>query len=336
MAADADLGLDSPQGERESVRRLLRLLATSGAALMFIVIVASAYMRLSQAGLSCADWPACYGRADAHAAAAAGMGGARIVHRIAASAVGIVLLAALLVGIAQHPRPKRQVALIVAALVIALFLAGLGSAIPASTAALPSLRVTLANLGGGFALLALLWWLRLSTLQAALPEKQAPSLKLVAALALLAVIAQIALGALVSAKFAALACPAFPGCGADSPQGALLESFDLTRDPSFGANGEMLRPDSLAALHWAHRAGALVSVALGAAVALWLLRAGGHARRIGFVVIVLLVAQLSLGAAAVLANFPLALVVAHNACAALLLLALISANRVLYVGVRKE
>ena len=336
MAADADLGFDSPQGERESARRLLRLLATAGAALMFIVIVASAYMRLSQAGLSCADWPACYGRADAHAAAAAETRGARLVHRIAASAVGIVLLAALLVGIAQHPRPKRQVALVVAALVIALFLAGLGSSIPASAAAPSSLRVTLANLGGGFALLALLWWLRLSTLQAALLERAAPLLKLLAALALLAIVAQIALGALVSAKFAALACPVLPGCGADWSLGALLDGLDLTRDPSFGANGEMLRPGSLAALHWAHRSGALVAATLGAAVGFWLLRAGGRAQRIGFVVIVLFVAQLSLGAAAVLANFPLALVVAHNACAALLLLSLISANRVLYVGDRKE
>ena len=317
------------------MQRLLRLLATAGAALMLVVVVASAYMRLIQAGLSCADWPACYGRADAHAAAAAGMSGARLVHRIAASSVGIVLLAALLVGVAQRPRPWRQVLITMAALAIALFLAGLGSTMPASTGT-PSLAVTLSNLGGGFVLLALLWWLRLSTLPAAaLPEGVAATLpKLAAALALLAIIAQIALGALVSAKLAALACPAFPACGADWPQGALLEGLDPTRDPSFGANGEMLRPRALAALHWAHRVGALVVAALGASAAFWLLRAGARARRVGAVLAVLLVAQLSLGAAAVLASLPLALVVAHNACAALLLLALMSANRALDVGGR--
>jgi len=331
VPADVDLRLGSPQGERESVRRLLRLLATAGAALMLIVVVTSAYLRLTQAGLSCSDWPACYGRVDAHAAATAGMSGARLTHRIAASAVGIVLLAALLVGVAQRPWPKRQVAITIAALAVALFLAGLGSTLPASTDAMPSLRVTLSNLGGGFALLALLWWLRLSTLPAArLPEKSSALLKLAAALTLFAVVAQIALGALVSAKFAALACPAFPGCGADWPQRALLDALDLTHGPPSGANGEMLRPPALAALHWTHRVGALIVAALGVVIMPSLLGAGGNARRTGAILAVLLVLQPALGATAVLASFPLALVVAHNACAALLLLVLMSANRALH------
>jgi len=336
VPADVDARLDSPPGERESVQRLLRLLAAAGAVLMFTVIVASAYMRLAQAGLSCADWPTCYGRADAQAATA-GMGAARLVHRIAASAVGIVLLGALLIAIAQRPRPLRQIAIIVAALAIALFLAGLGSTLPAPSAALPASGVTLANLGGGFALLALLWWLRLSTLPtAALRTKPAALAKLAAAVALLAVVAQIGLGALVSAKLAALACPAFPGCGAEWPPGALFDGLDPTRKPSFGPNGEMLRPAALSALQWTHRLGALIVAALGAVTVASLLPAGADARRAGAILAVLLVAQLALGAAIVLASFPLALVMAHNACAALLLLALISANRSLRVIGRSE
>jgi len=333
VSTDVDLGLTSPQRERESVQRLLRLLATAGAALMLIVVVTSAYLRLTQAGLSCSDWPACYGRVGAHAAATAGIGGARLTHRIAASAVGIVVLAALLIGVAQRPWQKRQVAITIAALGVALFLAGLGSTLPASTDAMPSLRVTLSNLGGGFALLALLWWLRLSTLPEPQPRPESfVLLKTAAALALLAAIAQIALGALVSAKFAALACPAFPSCGADWPQDVLLEGLDPTRGPSFGANGEMLSPPALAALQWTHRVGALIVATLGVVIVPSLLQAGGSARRAGAIVAVLLVGQLVLGAMAVLASFPLAVVVAHNACAALLLLALMSANRALYAG----
>jgi heme A synthase len=44
----------------------------------------------------------------------------------------------------------------------------------------------------------------------------------------------------------------------------------------------------------------------------------------------LLVVQPALGAAAVLASFPLALPIAHNAGAALLLVALLTATRALY------
>ena len=203
----------------------------------------------------------------------------------------------------------------------------------AFTDAMPSLRVTLSNLGGGFVLLALVWWLRLSTLPAAqVPEKSSALLKGAAALALLAIVAQIALGALVSAKVAALACPAFPNCGADWSQGTLLEGLDPTRGPSFGANGEMLRPPALAALQWTHRVGALIVAALGVVIVPSLLRGGRSARRAGAMLAVLLVAQLTLGATAVLASFPLELVVAHNACAALLLLAAMSANRALYTS----
>ena len=39
-------------------RRLLRLLAGAGIALVLVIVVASAYLRLSAAGLSCAHWSA--------------------------------------------------------------------------------------------------------------------------------------------------------------------------------------------------------------------------------------------------------------------------------------
>ncbi len=329
MAPDGDRHLEPGPADRASVQRLLRILASVGAVLMLAVIVSSAFLRLTQAGLSCADWPACYGRVGPDAVATTGVLVARIAHRIAASAVGVVLLAAVLIGATQRPWLKRQVGIVAAAFAIALALAALGAQFPVSTSEIPSSAVILANLGGGFALLALLWLLRLTTLPP-LVAQTAPWLKLAATLALLAAIAQIALGASVSAKFAALACPAFPGCGSDWPAGALLESLDPFADRVLGPDGTIARPAALAALQWAHRVGALVVFVLGATAAVSLLRAGGRARGLGAIVAVLLVVQPALGAAAVLAGFPLALVVAHNAGAALLLVALLTATLALY------
>jgi cytochrome c oxidase assembly protein subunit 15 len=311
------------------VQRLLRILASVGAALMLVVIVSSAFLRLTQAGLSCADWPACYGRVDPNAVATIGVLVARLAHRVAASAVGVALLAAVLIGATQRPWLRRQVGIAAAAFAIALYLAALGAQFPAAASEIPSPAVILANLGGGFALLVLLWLLRLTTLPP-LAAQTAPWLKLAATLALLAAFAQIALGALVSAKFAALACPAFPACGSDWPAGALLESLDPFADRVLGPDGAIARPTALAALHWAHRVGALLVFALGATVALPLLSAGGRARGLGVIVAALLVAQPALGAAIVLAGFPLALAVAHNAGAALLLAALLTAARTRY------
>jgi heme A synthase len=82
--------LEPGPAERASVQGLLRTLASIGAVLMLVVIVSSAFMRLDQAGLSCADWPACYGRVDRNAAATTGVLAARFAHRVAASAVGSV------------------------------------------------------------------------------------------------------------------------------------------------------------------------------------------------------------------------------------------------------
>jgi cytochrome c oxidase assembly protein subunit 15 len=47
------------------------VLAACGALLALTVVMVGAYVRLSDAGLGCPDWPGCYGRAAAPASAAA-------------------------------------------------------------------------------------------------------------------------------------------------------------------------------------------------------------------------------------------------------------------------
>ena len=42
---------------------LMRSLVLAALVLVLVIITTSAYIRLSQTGLGCADWPACYGRA---------------------------------------------------------------------------------------------------------------------------------------------------------------------------------------------------------------------------------------------------------------------------------
>jgi cytochrome c oxidase assembly protein subunit 15 len=313
--------------ERASVQRLLRLLATTGAALTLVVIVSSAYLRLAQAGLSCSDWPACYGRVSIHDAASTPERAARFVHRLAASAVGAALLGLLLVAATQRPWLKRQSAIALAALVVAALLAALGARVSGAAPAAPIPAVTLANLGGGFTLLALLAWLRLTTLQPQ-PAIANPRVwcKLVAALALVLVIAQIALGAMVNARFAGLACPGLPACGAIWPDGALFASVDPFVELSVGPDGAIDRPPMLAALHWAHRVGALVVVGLGAVLALRLRRGSERRRRLGNALAALLVAQVMLGAAAVRWSLPLPVVLTHNLVAALLLVAMVTIN----------
>ena len=309
--------------EYDSVQRLLKLLATAGAALVLVVIVSSAFLRLAGAGLSCSDWPACYGRVAPDAVITTGQTLARLAHRIAATGVGAILLALSLIAWTQRPPRVRQGVIVAVCLVIVGGLAVLGVATPG--ARLPA--VTVGNLGGGFALFALLVWLRLTVSGPGPLLADAPTwLKLVAALSLLALIAQIALGAMVSAKFAALACPAFPGCGAVWPEGAFLASLDPLKELRVGPDGSIARAPSLAALHFAHRIGGAIVIVLITVVAGKLVSAGGRERRLGAIAMGLALAQAALGATAVLAQLPLGAVVAHNATAALLLAALAALN----------
>ena len=306
-----------------SVLRLIRLLATIGAALVLVVIVSSAYLRLHQAGLSCADWPACYGDVAHVAAATAAQRGARLAHRFAASAVAIVLLALLAVALVQRPRLRLQAAIAGAALAVALVLATIGAISSESTRTTPLPAVTLANLGGGFTLLALFVALRETTLEV---DARAASrtLRGVLLFLLLAAVAQVALGGLVNARFAALACPAFPLCGAEAPAGALWRTLDPTIPLDVDATGAIVRPPALAALHWAHRVGAHVVLLVAVVACVMLVRT--HRSRMALGLAATVVATLALGATSVLAGLPLTTVLLHNLAAALLIAAIVAIN----------
>lgn len=314
-----------------SVLRLLRMLATLGAALVLVVIVSSAYLRLSQAGLSCSDWPACYGNLSHVAQATSAQIVARIAHRIAASAVGFVLLALLAVSLTQRPRLAKQAVIAVLALAVAMMLAGVGAVMSESVRITPLPAVTLANLLGGFALLALLVWLR-ETVRGDPIARQVPKLAgrtqpmrrvhAFATAALIAVIVQVMLGGFVSAKFAALACPAFPLCGADAPLFALPAALNPFATLAVDASGTIVRPPALATLHSAHRAWAHVVLGLAAILVILLVLDGR--RRAALLLALLVCLQIALGANAVLGGLPLGIVVAHNVVAAILLATLVA------------
>src|SRR3989337_1666557 len=95
--------------------------------LAFIVVVLGAYVRLSNAGLGCPDWPGCYGHlavpgeADAAAAQQAfpdrplehAKAWKEMIHRYAASTLGLLILAlAALSFRAGHPRVLPRVLLV--------------------------------------------------------------------------------------------------------------------------------------------------------------------------------------------------------------------------------
>jgi cytochrome c oxidase assembly protein subunit 15 len=307
--------------------RTLRLLSVVAASLALVVVVLGAYVRLSDAGLGCPDWPLCYGRplpaqiADAGAHAKAWK---EMAHRYLAGTLGVLIVALTLA--AWRARRSRGIALAVVLLVV--FQATLGMW---TVTMLLKPAIVTAHLLGGMATLALLAWLALSQW----PHASAPEVRGLRTLALLALgvlAVQIALGGWVSANYAALACPELPLCrGALVPPMNFADAFHVVRELGRTGEGELLPIEALTAIHWTHRLFALVALAVVLTAAARALRV---LRPIGVALATLVVLQFGLGVANVALALPLPLAAAHNAGAALLLVALVVLNFFAFRGLR--
>jgi cytochrome c oxidase assembly protein subunit 15 len=319
---------------------MYRALVLCGVVLTFLVSVAGAYVRLEDAGLSCPDWPGCYGRllgvpdevqevAQAEEAfpgqpVDAARAWKEMFHRYLAAMLGLLIFAVACIAWRKRHEIGRPPWIAIALVVLVAFQATLG--MWTVTLLLKPAIVTL-HLLGGMATLALMTWLALREVDppaapAALARRLAPW----TALGLAALAAQIALGGWVSANYAALACPDLPTChGRWLPDMDFGHAFHVVRELGVTAGGAPLSQDALTAIHWAHRLGALVTVLYLGALGLALIRTGAMALY-GGLVLALLLAQAGLGVAIVLAGLPLAVAVAHNGGAALLLVALVMLN----------
>lgn len=303
--------IDYPQ------RLRLRQLALVCAALLLMTIVLSAYMRLSQAGLGCEDWPACYGEAwrspssevsSSHAAA-------RLAHRVVATgALALILAMTLMTWTARPPRALVRL-LTTALLVLALALAALGIVTPGARTPI----VAMGNLLGGFAMLALCW--RLVGELALSPVGSGQRLKIWAAGAGMLLVIQLASGALVSASFSGLACTDLADCQrAAGSTGWSWQGLDPLREPRFDLAATHVNLDG-GLSQWLHRIGSIV---VGAALAMVGVLALRRQRRYAGAALLLMTAlQLSLGLLSVSMGLPLPVALLHNLTAAALLTTLV-------------
>jgi cytochrome c oxidase assembly protein subunit 15 len=335
---------------------LVRTVTITTFALCLVVVVLGAYVRLSNAGLGCPDWPGCYGHltpagaaADAHTLTEplsgrtlnVGKAWREMIHRYAAGTLATLIV--LLAVMTAIWRRERMVALwyTLALAGIVLLQAILGAL--TVTRQLKPLIVT-AHLLFGFTTLSLLWWLALTLLwrrnssdlidddgtrASSSPLRVA---RVAALLGLCALALQIALGGWTSSNYAAIACPDLPTCqGSWWPTADFRSAYVLWRDLDVDYTGGILDNPARVAIHLTHRLGALATslFLLLAAVAALRLREPPRIRTSALLLLLALGLQLSIGIGMVWRGFPLWLATAHNAGAALLLLATLGLCRAL-------
>src|SRR5579872_186996 len=338
------------------VARWIRRLALAGLLLCFTVVVLGAYVRLTAAGLGCPDWPGCYGHvtplgAQESAAAQAayplkpldvGKAWREMIHRYAASTLGLIILTIAALAIATRRNRLVSLPLAIALLVVVIFQGILGML--TVTWQLKPLIVT-SHLLFGLTTLGLLWWLWLTlpgdswasvrnSGHSHVSSSTAATARFAWRLALVGLIAlavQIALGGWTSSNYAAIACPDFPTCqNAWWPHTDYRNAFVLWRGLGINYEGGILDNPARVAIHLTHRIGAIVAtLALVAAAAFILVRkATPTAVPAALAVLAALCLQLTIGISMVIRGFPLLLATAHNAGAALLLLSSVALLRV--------
>jgi cytochrome c oxidase assembly protein subunit 15 len=304
-----------------------------------VVIVLGAYVRLSDAGLGCPDWPGCYGhlvlpgdtqtRAVAQSVfpereIVAGKAWREMIHRYAASTLGLVIVFAALFAWLNRRSPRQPVLAPLLLLGVVVFQGLLGMW---TVTLLLKPLIVMGHLLGGLTTLGLLTWLLLQERRRN-ADRQPRQFQWPVVAGLLVLIGQIALGGWTSSNYAALACPDVPTCQGQwwPAEANFAEGFVLWR--GLGVNYEfgVLDAPSRVAIHFTHRLGALLTLAVLVSVALWARRRAPTTavRNATTLVVAAVVLQVTIGVGIVWFGLPLPVATAHNGVAALLLVAMIN------------
>jgi heme a synthase len=303
------------------------------------VVVLGAYVRLSDAGLGCPDWPGCYGalsvpqsvNAIAHAQTVypdspvvAGKAWKEMIHRYAAGSLGLMVLALFILAWKRGGRVQVSPWLTTFLLGLIVLQAALG--MWTVTLLLKPVIVT-AHLLGGMSTLAILTWIAHRHLGTQMTHHKVSAMFSVAIrFGLLVLFGQLFLGGWTSTNYAALACTDFPTChGSLIPSMDFHDAFHMYRELGKSVSGGNLTLSALSTIQWTHRIGAVITLVYLGLLA-WTGLSYIQLRGLSIALLLALVLQVSLGIANLVLQLPLVLAVAHNFGAALLVILMVLLN----------
>ena len=316
---------------------MFRKLISLSLLLVLVVIVLGAYVRLSDAGLGCPDWPGCFGspvisetpdfikqarEAFPDVFFDKGKAWKEMIHRYVAGALGILILLMNLIAWRQKPHRLMAMSCSFGLLLLVGFQAALG--MWTVTMKVMPIVVT-SHLLLGMMTCWLLYRFFLQTGPDIERREHIQGPRRLAQFAMLVLFLQIILGGWTSTNYAALACEGFPQCNNSWwPVGDYKEAGNLVQGLITG-NTEPLSAEGKIAAHWMHRVGALVTFIVLTMV-MFIASSGRYPRLVRKSAVwlsALLLLQICLGVANVRMNLPMWSAISHNGVAALLMLLLI-------------
>lgn len=332
--------MDNPLTNKTSLSYKLALLAV---VLAFTVVLLGAYTRLVDAGLGCPDWPGCYGfltvpdehheiqqavEAFPHAPVEADKAWPEMIHRYFAGSLGLLVAVLAIIGFVNRAKNEQPLILSYALLGIIIFQAALGMW-TVTMGLLPV--IVMGHLLGGFITLTLLLVLFLN-IRHHNPVAWANPVRTLALVGVAIVFVQIILGGWTSANYAAIICTDFPACqGNIIPPLDFSGAFTVSSEGVSNYLGGHLDNDARVTIHWMHRLGALITTIYLSFLIIKLFLSGWN--KFAFWISLVLITQITLGISNVVFSLPLAVAVAHNGVAVLLLMSL--ATLVHYSGLER-
>lgn len=282
------------------------------------MILLGAYTRLTDAGLSCPDWPNCFGFITAPHTPTQIQSVAEnyplvplnvkkawteMTHRYFAMSEGILILILVISMLRQNKSHYFKTTFICFGLLALLGLQVVLGMLTVTEKLKPI--IVLSHLLTGLSILSFLWWLYLDLqLQPrSIQNHNQVSLKPWIWGAFFIIVSQITLGGWVSTHYAGLACIDFPYCN-----GNLIPKMQWGQ-----LNSDLI------SIHMLHRFGAFITGTYFFVLALFLLKRPAY-QRLGFGILALIILQITLGILNVIWLRPVWIALFHHAMAILLLL----------------
>lgn len=297
----------------------------------FLIILLSAYIRLAESGFGCSPWPGCFAHFATDPQSYAVLGPVaedhhtpRLLHRSLAGLVTVLVLIITFTSFRHRAAVRSGTSLPTAILIVTLLLTMLGINTPNRELPL----IAFGNLVGGYVLLALLYWLALSMLNAKTSTEKAAEQRTKSAtppvaasrIVLSAVLLQIASGGWAGANYSTAACSGLFRCS-QVGSSQIITGFNLLRQlPLDRPDGVLMDASAASIMMGHHIVSVLFSVVIG--VCLYsLFRRVAELRTSLLVLLFFLCATFSLGIVGTVLDMPLWSGILHNLLSILFLLA---------------
>ena len=308
-----------------------------GALFTLIVISLGAWVRLTDAGLGCPDWPGCYGllttpdTADELAKAReyypnadidVGKAWREMLHRYMAGLLGLYVFFITYISI-KYSKRSYTLPVLISILIIIQAIMGM---LTVTMLVKPTIVTT--HLFFGMLTATLLFINSLKYSNISMSSEKIPAIALIIiTITWVFLIIQILLGGWTSTNYASLACTDFPKC-LDQwyPKEMIFnEAFNVINLPDVNYEGGILAYGAKVAIHYSHRITALILtfVFISALYVVFKLNKHSLLKKLMSISIIFFILQVILGISNVVYSLPLNIAVWHTMNAAILM-ALIS------------